>query len=117
MQNISVAPEKGNSKSDASGNCSAGKERSQLVLLQRVDEILPPDEGLEPGAPGYWSPENPDLVIPGQPAIAVYRNPFGQVVMRQEDFFGDDDSVIHISPENILSLIARLRSFQIGGAK
>jgi hypothetical protein len=102
------------------GNCSAGAERAQLAIVARSNElpaqhapVSVTDDLPEPGEPGYWSADNPDLVIPNQPATAIYQNPFGQVVIRQEDFLGDDDDVIHISPRNIPDLIARLRSFQV----
>jgi hypothetical protein len=114
-----------NTKSDIEPrDCSAGTERAQLAIVARSNElpaqhapVSVADDLPEPGEPGYWSADNPDLVIPNQPATAVYQNPFGQVVIRQEDFFGDDDDVIHISPRNIPDLIARLRSFQIGSGQ
>jgi hypothetical protein len=51
-----------------------------------------------------------EMVIPHQPAIAVYENPFGAVVIRQERLAGDDDDpVIIVRPEHVEKLIARLR--------
>jgi hypothetical protein len=50
-----------------------------------------------------------DLVIPHQPAVAVYENPFGAVVIRQARGGEDDDPVILIRPEHVEKLIARLR--------
>jgi hypothetical protein len=61
-----------------------------------------------------WSPENPDLVAPSQPATAVYLNPYGCVVIRQESTglneCGDlEDPFVMITPHNVPALIARLQ--------
>jgi hypothetical protein len=51
-----------------------------------------------------------DLVIPHQPAIAVYENPFGAVIIRQSCTMGDnDDPIIVVRPEHVEKLVARLR--------
>jgi hypothetical protein len=52
--------------------------------------------------------DNPDLiVIRSQSAVAAYRNPDGDVVIRQESW-PDDDTWIIIKPENVPALIAAL---------
>jgi hypothetical protein len=59
-----------------------------------------------------WSAGNPDLVIPEQPATAVYENPFGSIVIRQEDrSLEGNDPFICIHPDNLGALIDRLHTF------
>jgi hypothetical protein len=51
-----------------------------------------------------------EMVIAHQPAVAVYENPFGAVVIRQEcTTRDDDDPVIIVRPEHVEKLVARLR--------
>lgn len=54
-----------------------------------------------------FSSDSEDLVIPHQPAIAVYENTAGAVVIRQHR--DDDDVVILVRPENVEVLVKRLR--------
>ncbi len=54
--------------------------------------------------------DSADMVIPHQPAIAVYENPFGAVIIRQEcTTRDDDDPIIIVRPEHVEKLVARLR--------
>jgi hypothetical protein len=57
----------------------------------------------------YFGPEN--LLLPSQPAIAVYKNPHEEVVIRQEGETYGEDSFVRINPENVEKLIERLRDF------
>jgi hypothetical protein len=41
--------------------------------------------------PFDWSPDNPDVVLAHQPATAVFENPHGQIVIKQEGWIGDSD--------------------------
>jgi hypothetical protein len=60
----------------------------------------------------HFLPESESLVLPSQPAIAVYTNRFGQVVIRQEETFGDDgDHYIYVCPQFLDALIVRLRTY------
>jgi hypothetical protein len=60
----------------------------------------------------HFLPESESLVLPSQPAIAVYTNRYGQVVIRQEETFGDDgDHFVYICPQHLDALIVRLRKF------
>ena len=56
-----------------------------------------------------WNHDNAALVIPCQPATKVMWNEFGQVVLQQEDVFGDDDPYVVFSRESIPSLISHLQ--------
>jgi hypothetical protein len=56
-----------------------------------------------------WSAHNPDVLATYQPALAVYANGYGHIVLRAErSGFDDEDTVILVSTENAPKLIARL---------
>jgi hypothetical protein len=49
------------------------------------------------------------VVIAGQPAIAVYLNPVGDIVIRQESqYHPDEDHFIYLRPENAGALSAAI---------
>jgi hypothetical protein len=48
------------------------------------------------------------VVVPEQAAIAVYENPNGDVVIRQQAALGSDDHIIYIQPVYLPRLIASL---------
>jgi hypothetical protein len=74
--------------------------------------VAPPDDGDRDD--GFsWKADNPDLVVPMQPATAIYLNPYGQVVIRQESpLYERDDPFVMFNVEYLPVLIARLQSFQ-----
>ena len=47
-----------------------------------------------------WRDDADDLVVPEQPAIAVYTNPADAVVIRQQGTWNDDDAWIWFSPDH-----------------
>jgi hypothetical protein len=59
-----------------------------------------------------FDPKDGDIVVPHQPAIAVYENTSGAVVIIQaaSDYQGEDP-IILVRPENIDALIVSLRKF------
>jgi hypothetical protein len=58
-----------------------------------------------------WSRAGGDLVIPDQPAIAVYWNPTGAVVIRQEGQYGpEEDHFVYVRLHNLPLLIAKLQA-------
>jgi hypothetical protein len=58
----------------------------------------------------YFDPDGGLVAIPSQPAIAVYTNLFGAVVIRQQCLdYGSEDPFITVRPEYIERLIAKLR--------
>jgi hypothetical protein len=61
-----------------------------------------------------WDPENGDVIVPEQRALAVYVNLWGQVVIREERRGWDDESdvYIRISMENLGKVIAALQAIQ-----
>jgi hypothetical protein len=71
----------------------------------------PPPGVVDEPEEDFFSPDSTTMVIPHQPAIAVYENTLGAVVIRQEQDFGDDDGdrIITVRPEHVEKLIARLR--------
>jgi hypothetical protein len=62
-------------------------------------------------APDFsWDPENEDVIVPDQLALAVYRNHWGQVVIRQERAWDEEDDVyVRINMESLPKVIARLQ--------
>jgi hypothetical protein len=57
-----------------------------------------------------WSQDGDAVVVPHQAAIAVYENPRGEIVIRQEGHYGpDEDHWIVVSRENLVALILRLQ--------
>lgn len=63
----------------------------------------------------FFDPKGEDLVVPHQPAIAVYENTQGAVAIRQR-VDDDEDTVIFVQPEHVEKLVQRLRKVaeQIG---
>jgi hypothetical protein len=62
-----------------------------------------------------WRPENEDIIVPRQPALAIFRNAWDQIIIRQErDWDDEDDAYIRISRENLSTVIARLQAIQRG---
>jgi hypothetical protein len=74
--------------------------------------MLPLDESKTPTPvdDGFaWDSSNPDVIATYQPALAVYANRYGHIVLRAErSGFDDEDTVILVSVENAPKLIARL---------
>jgi len=54
--------------------------------------------------------DKPDLIIvPSQPAIAIYLNPHDAVVIRQEGHYGpDEDQWVYVTKENVPRLVQAL---------
>jgi hypothetical protein len=59
--------------------------------------------------------EDPSVVVPHQSAIAVYRNKFGAVVIRQEGADYEDDVWVIVNREYLASLIDALRRLEAEG--
>jgi hypothetical protein len=86
---------------------------SARVIDIVAPRACPPPPGVA-DAPKYdpFDPKEGDMVIPHQPAIAVYENTSGAVVIIQaaSDYQGEDP-IILVRPENLDALIVRLRKF------
>jgi hypothetical protein len=65
-----------------------------------IADAEPPDNGFR------WSDEEM-VVVQHQPALAVYINPFNQIVLRTHGGY-DDDAFIIISAEHLPKVIAKL---------
>jgi hypothetical protein len=62
-----------------------------------------------------WEPENQDIIVPNQSALAIYVNRWDQVIIREERSWDrDEDWYIRISRENLPSVIKRLQAIQRG---
>jgi hypothetical protein len=72
----------------------------------------PPPGVIDEPEENYFLPESDSLVLPSQPAIAVYTNRYEQIVIRQEaSGFQDEDHFVYICPQHLDTLIVRLRKF------
>jgi hypothetical protein len=56
-----------------------------------------------------WNTDNPDVLVWDRPSIAVYTNPFGQVIIRAESNTDEDDPCIRLDRRDIPALIRRLQ--------
>jgi hypothetical protein len=57
-----------------------------------------------------FDPKEGDMVIPHQPAIAVYENTVGAIVICQcATAYDEDDPIIQVRPEHVEKLIASIR--------
>jgi hypothetical protein len=76
-------------------------------------KVCPPPPGvIDEPEENYFLPESESLVLPSQPAIAVYTNRYDQIVIRQEaNGYGDEDKFVFICPQHLDTLIVRLRKF------
>jgi hypothetical protein len=79
----------------------------------RLGMKCPPPPGVV-DEPKYdpFDPKDGDMVIPHQPAIAVYENTSGAVVIIQAaSAYDTEDPIIMVRPENLDALIVSLRKF------
>jgi hypothetical protein len=107
MTNLHASPEKGNvSVSEAEPS------QGQLAIVQtEKDSRSSRNERFD------WGPGNPDVVLPQQPATAVYKNAFGQIVIRQEDNIGDGEMWIVLNRRDLPTLIDRLQEISAEDAQ
>jgi hypothetical protein len=89
---------------------------SEPIAIEQPPPEIPTSETPEDSERDFsWCDEL--IVVPAQPAIAVYLNPRGEVVIRQEGpgLNGyDDDHFIYVQVKNLGPLIDRLRRIARG---
>jgi len=75
----------------------------------------PPETAPDDGSEDFdWS-DAEAVVVPAQPAIAVYFNPRGEIVIRQEaQFHPDEDHFVYVGRKNLRPLIERLQQIDCG---
>jgi hypothetical protein len=89
---------------------TVGKVRGTMTI-SIVPIASPPAAKPEPEE-NHFLPECEDLVLPSQPATAIYENRYSQVVIRQEaDWSDDGDHFVYICPKHLGVLIARLQQY------
>ena len=66
-----------------------------------------------------WNPsgdDGHDIVVRHQPAIAVYLNPHGEIVIRQQDEY-DQDHYVYVTKDNVSKVAERMQELaEIAGA-
>ena len=93
---------------------TVGKARGKIVPIASPPvspAACPPPPGVV-DEPKYdpFDPKNGDVVVEHQPAIAVYENTAGAVVILQRATdYHEEDALIQLRPEHVEKLIARLR--------
>ena len=63
-------------------------------------------------APDFdWKPDDPSIIVKSQPALAVYQNPHGAIVVRQEgQYHPAEDQFVYVQPENAEALAAAINA-------
>jgi hypothetical protein len=57
-----------------------------------------------------WNEAEDDVILAGQQAVAIYENPKGDTVIRQEsDYTRDEDSIIIIKRNNTAAFVDALQ--------
>jgi len=102
-----ISPPLGNGLGNAVGILDAEIAANAVAEALTRSGFKPPAEPED----DVFAPGSEVLVIPHQPAIAVYENTSGAVVIRQaaRDSYHDEDQVITVRPQHIERLVARLR--------
>lgn len=68
-----------------------------------------------PGPTEFDWLEDETVIVPSQPATAIYFNAAGDVVIRQEGDYPGEDAFIRIRPENLAPLVKRLQEIERTG--
>jgi hypothetical protein len=91
-------------KAQRSPACSDETE-TPLVPVAPKPEIAPAERKWD------WVDDRGDVIVPSQPAIALYWNVRGNLMLRQEGMLGDEeDQFIAVQPRNLPVLIERLQT-------
>jgi hypothetical protein len=108
---LGIAAPMGNSPA-VSPETSSGEEISLVGATDKAVAMIASLAKPAPAVPEFdpFEPGSEDLVIPHQPAIAVYENTVGTVVIRQaNEGLYEEDPVILVRPEHVEKLIAHIR--------
>src|ERR1700675_2707746 len=90
------------------GSIKPPEPASSAALSSRGREMPPaplPPQAARREEEFQWQPENEDIVVPEQNALAIYVNPWGQIVLRQEGEFREDDAWVRINIESVPQVI------------
>jgi hypothetical protein len=111
-ERLGIASPLGNLATGGLGDAVAAQPGSSVQAVVNNWKCPPPPGVVDPPKYDPFDPKEGDLVVPHQPAIAVYENTSGAVVIIQAatDYQGDDP-IILVRAENLDSLICRLRTF------
>jgi hypothetical protein len=86
-----------------------------------MNKPLPPDQleliekalaGTKADEPNRFGADDDTVIIKSQPAVCVYENVYGAIVIAQEASPGDeDDHYVKIRPEHVPTLIKALKEY------
>jgi hypothetical protein len=91
------------------GRTPSGTIAAAMPTAEELADDGPPDDF-------KWEPENEAVIVAQQQAIAIYINPWGQVVIRAAGEDYGEDVFIRVSPEHVPALIAKLTAILKEGA-
>jgi hypothetical protein len=104
------APATWRERNKASPNVTEMTVTEASPSVSNHDKCPPPPGVVDEPKYDPFDPVKGDMVIPGQPAIAVYENIQGAIVIIQENSDPhEEDPVIRVRPEHVEKLIAKLR--------
>jgi hypothetical protein len=84
-------------------------QRGASESRELVPVVIPDDDAPADGPEGFDWFKDASVIVPEQQAVAVYRNQQGDIVIRQERSWSqDDDSFVVIHPDNLMRVIDRL---------
>ena len=89
-------------------NTQSAQELDLLAVIEK-----PQQSTFDQGDDFDWSQLEPEEVVTRrQDEIAIYRNKFGGIVLRQEARFDEEDDIIIVNPPYVTMLIQRLQALQ-----
>ena len=91
------------------GRTPSGTVAAAMPDASDLDDDGPPIARAPYSDDFKWEPENEAVIVAQQQAIAIYINPWGQVVIRAGAAdYGEEDAFVVVSPEHVPALIAKL---------
>jgi hypothetical protein len=96
-------------------NKAAEQDLFPIALAEAAKPTWQPDTSPSPavGSDKFDWADDKDIIVRAQPALAIYENPNGHVVIRQEAReYEDEDPFITIAPEYLDRVITRLVEYR-----
>jgi hypothetical protein len=81
------------------GKDAPGADSTKIVQVRGSTVVVSDDDDFN-----WNNPNEESIVLREQRATAVYRNRFGELIIRQQ-CWPDDDSFIYVTPENVTAFL------------